>query len=387
MSILITEMRREESAEFASFDLERMEAVEARQERVAEFLREHDLDALLLRLPENIAWLSVGADVTRFGAGRETTAALFVTPEARVVVTNDVDSPLLFEQEFAGLGFQLKERPWHEDPQVLLDDLCRGRRVGSDSLNGRTKYVNREFSTLRFPLAHIEVERLRLLGRIAAHAVEATCRKTDVGRSELEVSAELAHRLVKHGAYPSRIQVVGDGRGERHRHWTPGHFSVDECCTASVVARRWGLHVGVSRTVCFERPSEELRESHQLAALALATASHFSQSGERVANVWSRIERIYDKYGRPDSWRTANQGSFIGYSGCERPVVPDGEDVLGRGTAIHWHPAVGSTFVGDTVLVEEHGTRLLTPMEDWPKLTIEVKRQVVQLPALLRRDG
>ena len=81
-------------------------------------------DAVLLRLPENIAWLSVGADVTRFGTGRESTAALFVTPEARVVVTNDVDSPLLFEQEFAGTGFQLKERPWYENPGILLEDLC-----------------------------------------------------------------------------------------------------------------------------------------------------------------------------------------------------------------------------------------------------------------------
>lgn len=386
MSILISEMRRTGSAEFASFDLERMETVEDRQRRVAEFLDQHGLDALLLRRPENIAWLSVGADVTRFGSGRETSAAVFLTPEARVVVTNDVDSPLLFEQEFAGLGFQLKERPWHEDPEVLLGDLCRGRRVGSDSLNGGTKYVAREFSALRLPLAPIEIERLDQLGRIAAHAVEATCRKTEPGRNELEVAAELAHRLVKHGAYPARLQVVGDGRSERHRHWTPQHFEIDSHCTTAVVARRWGLNVAVARTVCFERPSEELRESHQLASLALATAIHFCKAGERIANVWARIERIYDKYGQPDAWRTADQGESIGYAGCEQPILPDGESTLVTNTPLHWHPAVGTALVGDTILVGEGGNRLLTPMEEWPKLTIEVKGQVVQLPALLRRD-
>ncbi len=387
VSILITEMRGPESAEFASFDSERMEAVEARQQRVAEFLERHELDAVLLRLPENIAWFSVGADVTRFGGGQETTAALFVTPEARVVVTNDVDSPLLFEQEFAGTGFQLKERPWHEDCSALLADLCRGRRVGSDSLNGGTKFVQREFAELRLPLAEIEVKRLRQLGRIATHAVEATCRKTEPGRSELEIAAELAHRLVKHGAFPARLQVVGDDRAERHRHWAPGHFPVESHGTLGVVARRWGLHVAVTRTVCFQRPDESLREAYQHAQIAFATAAHFSRANEGVANVWSRVERIYDKFGRPDAWRTADQGEILGYAVREEPLVPNGERLLVPGTPLHWHPAVDSALVGDTLLVTEKGPELITPMEDWPKLTIEVKGRPVDLPALLRRDG
>ena len=76
-------------------------------------LRPQDKAALLLQHPANFSWLTVGGGAVRCetnGCG----PALFVTPDARVMVCNNVDTPLIFEHEVAGLGFQLKERPWSE---------------------------------------------------------------------------------------------------------------------------------------------------------------------------------------------------------------------------------------------------------------------------------
>ena len=94
-------------------DERRAEDVQLKHARVREFLTRFGYDGLLLQCPHNVAWFTAGADVTRSG-GSETSAALFVTPEARVMITDNVDSPQLFEREIFGLGFQLKERPWHE---------------------------------------------------------------------------------------------------------------------------------------------------------------------------------------------------------------------------------------------------------------------------------
>ena len=60
---------------------------------------------------------------------RHPAAALFITPDARVVIADNVDSGQLFDKQLGGLGLQLKQRPWHAGRNGLLDDLCRGRNV------------------------------------------------------------------------------------------------------------------------------------------------------------------------------------------------------------------------------------------------------------------
>src|SRR5579872_4681419 len=116
------------SGEFEFTDPDRYEDIDRKQERVAEFLSRKKYDALLLKQPCNFAWFTVGADCPRH-AGGDSSASLFITPEARVVVTNNVDSGQLFDRQLGGLGFQLKQRPWHDGQASLIEDLCRGRNV------------------------------------------------------------------------------------------------------------------------------------------------------------------------------------------------------------------------------------------------------------------
>jgi hypothetical protein len=42
-------------------------------------------------------------------------------------------------------------------------------------------------------------------------------------------------------------------------------------------------------------------------------------------------------------------------------------------------------MAGDTVLVGENVTELLTPLENWPRLTVEVKGTRIDCPEILRR--
>jgi hypothetical protein len=54
--------------------------------------------------------------------------------------------------------------------------------------------------------------------------------------------------------------------------------------------------------------------------------------------------------------------------------------------AVYWHPSVGPSLTGDTILVGEKGFELLTPVEVWPKVKVDVKGSSLYLPDLLRRD-
>lgn len=101
------------SAEFQTVDGDRLADIQHKHAAVKQLLTVRQLDAILLQRPLNFAWFTSGGDCSR-GGSSDASAALFITPEARVVVTSNAESAQLFDRELQGLGFQLKERPWHE---------------------------------------------------------------------------------------------------------------------------------------------------------------------------------------------------------------------------------------------------------------------------------
>ncbi|MGE0375690.1 MAG: M24 family metallopeptidase [Planctomycetaceae bacterium] len=372
------------SGEIGIIDLNRADEVDRRHQRVAEFLAASGNDALLLTQPHNFAWITAGGEGTRPGT-QDMVAALFITPDARVVLTGSVDSGQLFDRELHGLGFQLKERPWTEPLAVLLEDLCRGRRVAGDSGLLMTDNVERQLVRFRTPLSRHEWPLLRRLGKSVTHAVEATARTFRQGESEAEVAGQLAHRLLKHQITPVRLQVLADGQGHRYRHWGYGSERIERTCILSAVGRLHGLHAGVTRTVTFGQPTQAIADTHHLATLVQTTGLFFSQVGWTVNDTWTRVARIYEKFGAPDGWRQAEQAEGIGYHIAEFPVVPGGSTRLRTGTVMHWHPSVRTAMVGDTMLVRKSGFELLTGSDEWPELIIDVKGARIRRPNLLIR--
>jgi Xaa-Pro dipeptidase len=372
------------SGEFDILDLERIDDVADRQRLLANLIHEKGVDALLLSRPENFAWLTGGADATR-GATGETTARLFVTAEARLLATNNVESQYLFDRELPGLGFQLKERPWFEPAEQLAHDLSRGRTIASDDGFARSVDVSPELGRLRLVLSDREHKLLRLLGREVTHAVEATARGCRTGETEAEVAAELSHRLVKRQIVPVRMQVCADGRFRRYPHYPFGNEPVESSCVIAAVGRRNGLHVACCRVVLFGDDAG-FRESHHKATVMQAPGLYFSRHGMTIADVWSRVRRIYEKFECPDEWQLADQGEVMGFAPCESRIVPNSDFALKTGMPIHWHPAVGPALTGDTILVRDGIPELLTASDDWPQITVNVKSEPIPRPDVLVRE-
>ena len=373
------------SGEIPAMDLRRAHDVDHKHQLLAEYLHLRDLDALLLQDPANFSWLTCGGDCTRHG-GEDSVAALLVTPEARVVLCNNVDSGQLFDRQLAGLGFLLKERPWTQDLDVLRQDCCRGREIAGDVWFPGTNNVSQELREFRLQPTECELELIRELGLQVAHAVEATCRNFEPGATEADVAGHVAHRLLKHRIEPARIQVLADVQGWRYRHWSYGGDRIERHCIVSATGRRQGLHTAVTRTVCLGAPSDELQETHHLAALVEATGLYFTQPGWPMSETWKRVARIYEKYGVPDEWRQADQAEITGYRRYEDRLVPEGTRTFQAGHIVHWHPSVRSAMAGDTILVTDSGFELLTPSSNWPLLGVQVKGTSIELPGILIRE-
>ena len=256
----------------------------------------------------------------------------------------------------------------------------------SDSGFKNTIEVDRELRTLRLPLTSLECDRIRQLGRIAVHAVEATAMSFKRGQTEAEVAGEVAHRLIKRTVVPERIQVTADGRCDRYRHWSYGDDVIKTYAQISCIAQRWGLNVGVTRTVAFESIPDELRVAHQKAVLMHATGMFFSRAGLQSETIWKKVHRIYEKFGLPHEWKLADQVEVIGYKLREWSLVSEPATIVETPVPIFWHPSIGPAQVGDTILVIPNGTELLTQLRTWPRLTVHVRNSPVHCADILIRN-
>ena len=225
---------------------------------------------------------------------------------------------------------------------------------------------------------------MRLLSRIAVHAVEATGHHLRRDVTESEVAGEISHRLLKRTVAAARIQVCADGRNERYRHWTFGEQAIDNFAVLSCVARRWGLHVGVTRTVCLDKVPAELWRVFQRAMLVHATGIFFARHGQSLGDVWRKVLRIYEKFGMGQEWQRADQADVIGYSVSECQLTPNSNYQLKAPAAVFWHPSVGPAMVGDTVLLHESSNEQLTMSSSWPRVPVQVKGREIQCPGILR---
>lgn len=363
-------------------DKRRLADVEEKHRRIREFLNAVGADAVLLQDPANIAWFTAGADVSRL-ASESCQTSLFITEDARLFATNAVDSAQLFEREVFGLGFQLKQREWFQAHSALIEDLCRGRKIVSDSGVEGTKGAAKKIHKLCLPLTELEVDRLRTLSRVLVHAVEVTAGHIRTGVTEAAVAGELSHRLLRRTVTPARIQVCADGRNVRYRHWSFGEDPIESYATVSCVARRWGLHVAVSRTVCLNSVPQDLWAAHQKSVLVHATGMFFSRHGQPLKDIWPKVKRIYEKFELASEWQLADQADIMGYRMSEHQLTPASDFELQAPTPIFWHPGVAAAMPGDTVLVQPGGIEVLTRSTVWPELRVQVKGHDVPCAGLL----
>ena len=364
----------------------RSEDVAIKQQRVAEFLEDEGYDAVLLSRQDSFAWFTSGGDNGAGVAADLGSVSLFATRDQRCILATNAESGRTFEEEVAGLGFQLKECRWDDPSDRLIEDICRGRKVASDTgVCGTTNELDK-LRRLRINLTELELQRYRELGRAVAHAVEATCRNARLGETEHDVAGELSHRLIRHGISPVAMYVAGEERMTQFRMPTHKAQPIRQRLTIMACGRRHGLCATVTRTVAFRAADKEFVDHHFRCAMVDATCIFFSQPGEQAADVLKRARRIYEKSGYAHEWLAAPQGGVTGYSPCEVLVVPSCPLRFRAGMAVAWTPSVGPARSGDTVVLHENGYEILTPTQQWPFLTVSVKGFEVERPGVLVLD-
>jgi Xaa-Pro dipeptidase len=364
---------------------ERRADVEEKHRRVIAFLDAHGYDALVLGRADSVAWFTSGGDLSQGLASDPSAVLLYITRGCRAIIADNVQSARVFEEEVAGLGFQLKERPWYDNPAQVAAELGRNKRVATDNgLHGWPNELER-LRPVRWSLTKLERLRLRQLGRTLTLAVEATCRNFQQGENEADIAGHLAHRLIREGVVPVDLRVASDDRLARYRQPTFKAAPIQRRAIIAATGRRHGLCASVTRIVSFGPVDKEFREFHQLAAMVDATCIYFSRPGDTIAGVFRRARRIYEKFGHPHEWNLDYQGFLTAYSPRELMLLPESPLELHPHMALCWSPSVGSARSEDTVVIDQRGFEVVTDAQRWPKIEVTVKGYSINRPGILER--
>ena len=355
-----------------------------RHEQVIGFLDAQSLDGLILTRPSSIAWMTAGI---HSGPELSGTSALVITRDECSMLARDVDARLLTRELASIPQFHIRPYAWQESLTLQLEQLCSDGRFASDGDRfADVADASADLTRMRLPMERPERRELRRLGHQVAHAVEATLRNFHRGATEAEIAGQLSNRLFRHGVTAEQIQVYADDRRGDYRRAKFDRRPVEDGCTLSVTARRHGLHVAASRTVCFGTPDRQILDDHALSLVVQATALVFSKHEWPIADAWKRVHRIYEKIGRADQSLRVEPGWVTGYERSEAPILPDSDFQLLAGMPVIWQAGVGTALSVDTVLIANGGIDILTPSEFWPTRRVAVKRVELQRPDILIRN-
>src|SRR5262245_30640511 len=359
--------------------------VDAKHALIASWLPQIGCEGLLVLTPENFAWLTAGG-VARGITDPNDAPALYFSPEGRWLVSANVDSQRLFDEELDGLGFQLKEWPWHWGREQLLNDLARGRKACSDRPLADLPSVADRLRLLRRVLTPYEQACYQALGQVVGHAVEATCRTMGVNETEREVAGQISHRLIHRGAWPLAISVAADGRSRLYRQCGFTSTPVHRHCVITVTARKYGLAATASRSLSFGEPDPALRKEHDTTCKVSACYLASTWPDAVPREILTAGRRIYQVTGCEHEWLLAPQGHVTGRGLVELPLRPETEELFQPGWAIVWRASAGAAVSCDTFLVSEEGPKIVTPTEHWPLKRIRLQGAELVRPDLLIRE-
>jgi hypothetical protein len=369
-----------------ALDVRRLD-VDAKQNLVAQLLHDSACDGLLVLHPANFRWLTAGANPVGL-YGRDEIPALFFNATQRWLLCSATDSQRFFAEELDGLGFQLKEWHWSASREQLLADLVFGRKVAADQPFRGCKHAGTFFAAERRKLTSYEVDRMIELGKVVAHAVEASARNFTWGDTEEEIAGQLAHRLLRHGAEPVALQVNGDGRGRVYRRRGHHPEQVTKWCVLQATGRQYGLHATAARTVYHGPPEDTWRPDFEFALRLRVVHLAVGRPGELVSASIDAGRAMLRPTPHEHEWRAGPPVCLTGREPSEGVFLPFAQDHWAPGWAAIWQERIGATAVVDTYLLTEGGWKLLTVPTEWPIRRAASTERVFELPdLLLRTDG
>lgn len=357
-----------------------------KMKKIQELLAEYQLDALLLQKVSSFAWATCGAASYVNTATTNGSASLLITPEARYLITNNIEAPRLeIEESLLRQGWEFRTTLWYETGN-LVNKLTQGLRLGSDGAYDCTKDLSLEMARLRATLTPDESQRFRSLGGLCSKALEAAARAVTPGMTEHNIAGLVAAEAENRGVQAIVNLVAVDQRISFFRHPLPTLKKMDRYAMLVLCGRRAGLVCSVTRLVHFGPLPSELRRKVDAVANVDASLIAGTRPGRTMGDVLQGAINTYAAVGFPEEWMLHHQGGTAGYEPREILAVPGSQETVLAGQVYAWNPSITGAKSEDTILVGTTGNEIVTAMHNWPTIAVEINGQTILRPDVLVID-
>jgi len=338
----------------------------AKHDKLIEFLRAHKLSGVLIKRNENVAWLTGGAVELRVLTPGETgVASLLVTAEGkRYYFTTENEAPRLHDEEFGALDFEPVIFPWYADDTAGAAAKLAGGHLGSDTSGANLTTVN--LYPLRAALSESEIARYRWLGAETAAATVESLYQVEPGLSEYDLEAITAANLLRRGILPSVYLFAVDDRIYKYKHAVARGKRLKQYGMLNLCSRKWGLAISITRFIHFGELPAELAARFKSSAQVNAALLDATRAGATSAELFRVAQATYAAEGFPGEERFHHQGGPTGYGEREWVATPNGTETVVNNQAFAWNPSIRGGKVEDTVILRDGRIEWLTATPELP---------------------
>jgi antitoxin VapB len=348
--------------------------LDAKHEKLVEWMRGQGLAGVLIRRNENVAWVTGGAVELRVLTPCETgVASLLVTAAGkRFYLTTENEAPRLHDEEFGALDFEPVLFPWYADDTVAAAARLAGGPLGTDG-PGAAGLTPVNLYPLRAALSKTEIARYRWLGAETADATVEALHQAEPGLSEYDLEAMTAAGLLRRGIQPSVYLYAVDERILKYKHAVARGKRLKQYGMLNLCARKWGLAISITRFVHFGGLPKELASGFEAAAHVNAALLTATRAGATSAELFRVAQAAYAAQGFPGEERFHHQGGATGYWEREWVATPQGAEAVVNNQAFAWNPSIRGGKVEDTVLLHDGVIENLTATPELPVIAASVE--------------
>jgi Xaa-Pro dipeptidase len=340
--------------------------LEAKHQKLVEWLHAKQLAGVLIRRNENVAWITGGAVELRVLTPGETgVASLLVTADGkRYYFTTENEAPRLHDEEFGALDFEPVLFPWYADETTEAARRLAAGPLGSDTPGPGLTPVN--LYPLREALSETEIARYRWLGEETAGATVESLHQVEPGLSEYDLEAITAANLLRRGILPSVYLYAVDDRILKYKHAVARGNRLKQYGMLNLCARKWGLAISITRFIHFGELPPELAGRFKSAAQVNAALLDATRVGATSAELFRVAQAAYAAEGFPGEEKFHHQGGPTGYGEREWLATPEGTEVVANNQAFAWNPSIRGGKAEDTVLLRDGKIEWLTATPELP---------------------
>lgn len=361
-----------------------MNEFQIKQERVKNFLREHELKGVLLSRQSNFAWITGGGDSHVVMGSDLGVASVLATENKNYIITNNIEARRIKDEEIKQ-NFNIASHFWYEDEKrlAIIKKICPINKLGSDAPLPGAKLIASEFSKLRYSLTPEEIGRYEWLGRKCGKSMGKVCHSIKIGDTENEIAGRLAEDLLSNGIVPTVLLIAADDRISKYRHPIPTDKKIKKYVMVVLCGRKWGLIVSLTRIVHFGKISKELRRKHNAVTKIDTCFISCTKPGAKVSEIFKCALQNYKETGFANEWKLHHQGGATGYEGRDYKGTLVCKEVVQKNQAFAWNPSITGTKSEDTIIALPGETKVISTVPDWPMLCVECCGIEIKRPDIL----